>query len=292
MLKLCLDIIKTTKGEYKVKFLKRIFILLLAMSTFLSFSACERGEPSQIPSEQKELDKSKSYSVLFIGNSYTYYNSMPEVYFAELMSSAGYNVTVKSLTKGAQTLTSSADPTDVLGKKVDEELKSNKYDFVVLQEQSTRPILYPELFFSAVRALAEKVKENGASLILYGTWGHKEGKDTLETYGWTTESMMWQLAAAYEKIGRELGADVAYVGVAFLDVYQNNSFINLYHTDLTHPSPKGSYLAALTIFAEITHVDPTTVEYNGSNSKEFADILKNAAKKAVFATPEIPEEYR
>jgi hypothetical protein len=105
--------------------------------------------------------------------------------------------------------------------------------------------------------------------------------------------MTWKLAAAYTAIGDEVGIDVAYVGLAFNDVYTNNpTLTNLYADDLTHPSYSGSYLAALTIFTEITKIDPDEVKYNGSLTGNITSVLKEAARKAVFETPEIPDEYK
>ena len=43
--------------------------------------------------------------------------------------------------------------------------------------------------------------------------------------------------------------------------------------------------------ARITGIDPTTVDYEGGVGSNIEPILKEAARKAVFETPEIPEEY-
>lgn len=239
-----------------------------------------------------ELDKSKKYNFLFIGNSYTHYNDMPEAIFSKILAAAGYDATVTRITKGGWYLIDSADSADEVGAKVDAALKARKYDYVVLQEQSTCPIKYPEKFYTGVRNLVEKVKANGATPVLYETWGRKEGHSVLKNNGWTNETMTWMLAGAYEAIGAELGVDVAYAGLAFYDVYTNNTNINLYDSDLTHPNATGSYLAAMTIFAKITGVDPTTVDYNANLSDSAAGALKEAARKAVFETPAVPESYK
>ena len=238
------------------------------------------------------LDKSKSYNFLFIGNSYTHYNDMPEQIFAKILTAAGYNAKVQRVTKGGWYLIDSAKSTDEVGKQVDSALKARNFDYVILQEQSTCPAATPDKFYTGVRNLAEKVKADGATPVLYGTWGRKAGHSVLANNGWTNESMTWMISAAYEAIGAELGIDVAYAGLAFYDVYTNNKNINIYDEDLTHPNATGSYLAAMTIFAKITGVDPTTVDYNANLTDEAAAILKEAARKAVFETPAIPAEYK
>lgn len=248
---------------------------------------------TEVPSDTPVLDKAKEYNILFIGNSYTHYNDMPEEIFAPIARAAGYTVNVKRITKGGWYLIDSAKAADEVGAKVEAELKAKKYDFVILQEQSTCPALEPGKFYDGVRNLLAKIKENGATPILYGTWGRKTGHEVLTENKWTHESMTWKITAAYEAIGKELGIEVAYAGLAFHDVYTNNSSkVDIYHTDLTHPSYSGSYLAAMTIFAKITGIDPTTVSYKGTLSDEVSSILKEAARKAVFDTPEVPSEYK
>lgn len=248
------------------------------------------------PADEKVLDKSKTYNILFIGNSYTHYNDMPEQIFAKIMTAAGYKANVTRITKGSWYLLYHADEYDSgTGAKVDDALKKNKYDFVVIQEQSSCPISDPGKFYTGARNLVAKVRANGATPIFYGTWGRKEGHSILAENNWTNESMTWMLAAAYEAIGKELGVDVAQVGFSFFDVYTNhksNRNLDIYDSDRTHPSVAGSYLAALTIFAKITGVDPTTVSYNQDLKEEYAAILKEAARKAIFDPPAIPEEYK
>lgn len=238
------------------------------------------------------LDKEKTYNILFIGNSYTHYNDMPEQIFAKIIRAAGYKANVSRVTKGGWYLIDSAKSTDEVGAKVDSAFKLRDYDFVILQEQSTCPAILPDKFYTGVRNLNEKIKAEGATPILYGTWGRKAGHSVLKENGWTNESMTWMISAAYEAIGAELGIDVAYAGLAFFDVYTNHKNINLYDDDLTHPNATGSYLAAMTIFAKMTGVDPTTVDYNAALTDEAAAILKEAARKAVWETPAIPEKYK
>lgn len=243
--------------------------------------------------ENEDTPVKKTYSILFIGNSYTYYNTMPTDIFEKLVEAAGYNVEVTSITKGAHTLAKFADPADTYGKQVEEALTgTKKYDYVILQEQSVTPASSnADSFYNAVRNLAARIRATGAEPILYSTWGRNEGSDTLDTYGWTTETMTWRLAAAYQAIGDELNIPVAHVGLAFYDVHTSTS-INLYNSDKSHPSKAGSYLAAATLFAKIFNADPTEVAYRGSLSETNATTLRQAAKKAVFETPAIPDEYK
>lgn len=251
----------------------------------------ETEPETEPPLGTTELDKSKTYTILFIGNSYTYFANMPSRYFSEIMKAAGYQVRVIALTKGGWTLLQSSDPNDEVGSKVENLLTTRDLDFVVLQEQSMTPALNAKAFYNGVRRLEKKIRENGATPVLYATWGRRKGSSDLTDYGLTDETMTWKLAAAYETMGKTLDIPVAHVGLAFWDILQNQKGLTLHDPDLSHPSLEGSYLAALTIFARITGIDPTTVDYEGGVNPNIEPILKEAARKAVFETPEIPEEY-
>ncbi len=249
-------------------------------------------ETTTAPEEITPLDPSKEYNILFIGNSYTYFNEMPAL-FQRVLQQNGYGkVHVNSVTNGGWTLLQHASSTDTYGKKVETELAKGIYDYVILQEQSTRPVIDTPLFYDGARAIVEKVRAAGAEPIFYQTWGRKEGNSTLREYDLTNESMTHKLAAAYTAIGEELSVPVAPVGYAFFDVHTaKGDTINLYDPDLTHPSKNGSYLAALTIMTKLLGIDPTTFTVRGID-EDAAKVLTAAAKKAVEETPEIPEQYK
>ena len=89
--------------------------------------------------EVKLLPKDKTYSILFIGNSYTKRNTMTTSIFLPMARAAGYTVEVRAILNGGHTLQAFADDQDPFGSQVAAELaEAGKYDFVVLQEQSLR----------------------------------------------------------------------------------------------------------------------------------------------------------
>ena len=124
-------------------------------------------------------------SVLFIGNSYTYCNDLPSL-FGELARSRGYELQVRSVTKGGHTLEGHADPADECGAKLEALLQSERFDAVFLQEFSVRPALDDKTpFFNAVRTLCARLRRTGdVRILLYQTWGRKEPCETLDAHGW------------------------------------------------------------------------------------------------------------
>lgn len=246
------------------------------------------------PKTVQPLPKNKTYSILFIGNSYTYFNNMPITYFKTFAQDLDYDIEVDAITSGGYTLEQFSDVENNYGKQVNDALTgSKKYDFVILQEQSVRPASEnAPAFYTAVRNLVKRIRTSGAKPILYSTWGRKQGNSTLDEYNWTNEIMTWRLAAAYQAIGDELNVPVAHVGLAFFDVYNNHGEIDLYDADLTHPSFKGSYLAGLTLFAKVFQCDPMSVEFMGRMSQNEVDVLRKSAKSAVFSTPAIRADFK
>lgn len=187
--------------------------------------------------------------VLFIGNSYTYYNDMPEM-FGKIAAANGRVLEVESVTRGGWTLKQHSDPEDICGSEVSEKLKNNSYDAVVLQDHSMTAVETPEEFGKAVEKLSLMIKENGGTPVLYQTWGRREGSPDLDYVGHTTESMEELIYKLYTGAGKENGALVATVGRVFLSLQGKNS-LELYDPDKTHPSYQGSYTAALTIYKTI-----------------------------------------
>lgn len=271
-----------------MKIRKIIGILL----TLLLLSGCSAAQNGTAPSTTNTgdgtmLPKDKTYNILFIGNSYTFYNDMPAAFFSPMAQSCGYKVNVEAITKGAYTLEKFADPKDNYGMLVNNALSgATKYDYVIIQEQSVRPAVSSGAFFDGVRSLAEKIRTAGAQPVLYATWGRKDGSDTLTKYDFSSEEMTWKLAAAYDAIGKELDIPVVQVGAAFYDVYHGSS-IELYNDDKSHPSPAGSYLAAMALTCGIFGTDPDQITITGPVSAEEDTIIRNAVR----APSPIPESY-
>lgn len=281
--------------------MKKIVCLILSVISCLScFCGCQTAQPEAPetptqPSTTTGPDRGE-LSVLFVGNSYTYYHDMPTQIFSNIAQAAGYEPNVISVTCGGYSLEQHADPQNTYGLKVASYLlpkNINMFDFVVMQEQSQRPAYNNRApFYDAVRTISAKAQAINAKPILYSTWGRRSDSKDLKSMGLTNESMTWRLAAGYTAIGEELNIPVGHVGLAFYEVYTGNSGIELYDDDATHPSYAGSYLAAMTLFSKMTGIDPTTVDFVGELTEAEAAVLKQAAQNAVFNTPEIPEEYR
>ena len=222
--------------------------------------------------------KEKDMNILFIGNSYTYYNELWNV-FQKVAESAGYSVTVEHVCRGGYYLDQFLDLNDPAAVEVAEKLDQNKYDYVCMQEQSANPILNYKRFANGAGKLHEKIQQNGAKAFFYQTWGRKTGSELLAEHGWTNQSMTEGLKEAYVRMGKTLDIPVSPVGSAFYAVYTNYPEIELYDPDKTHPALAGTYLAALCHFSTLMGEDPMIVTYDAGLGEDVASILKKAAKE-------------
>lgn len=164
--------------------------------------------------------------IMFIGNSLTGVNDMPKefVHLATINGRAPY---VEAFIAFGQTLShhlTRADLRAALAKK--------KWDFVVLQEYSNRPLLDPKQFEADALAFRDLIVASGAKPVLFENWPYRGSpRDTID-----------RLEAAYVKVGRSIGADVVPLGHAFDDIARNST-IEMY-TDEKHATPIATYMGA------------------------------------------------
>lgn len=253
-----------------------------------AFSQCVAVKSVELPKSVKKVGENAFSSktkiinadtvtkILFVGNSFTFYNDMPQI-FAAIATDADAKVMVESLTESSWRLDKWADAADTRGADLDAKLKANDdYDVIVLQEQSTRPLNHPDDFLAGATALAKKIKQTqtNCDVYLYATWGYPTEAESRKV---TIPQMESQIRSAYQSVAAAIGATVCHVGAAFSYVYQNHKDVNLYHTDNMHPSYAGSYLSACVHAATILGIDLNDVTYNGSLDEATAALLRNAA---------------
>lgn len=184
-------------------------------------------------------------NVLFIGNSYTFFNDSDQI-FEKLCRENGKDVRAYRVTRGGRKLIKFMDAEDLTTVQLMEALQQRQYDVCFLQEQSLLPILDFDTFMEGAAYVHQLLKPQKPKILLFQTWARKIGSAQLEEHGWTTDYMTEQLAAAYDKVGTALGAEVSPAGINFRKVIQSAPTIELYNADKTHPSYAGSCLVALT----------------------------------------------
>ena len=179
--------------------------------------------------------------ILFIGNSYTYFNDMPDI-FAHICRENGKDVTADSVTCGGYTLEQFVSEEDEYGAQMRKMLVKGRYDYAVIQEQSVRPTNQTEIFLGSAKKLAEMIRSYGAKPVLYETWARAEGSDELLQFGGDREKMQTLLRSAYEKAADLTGAILVYAGDRVSEAYKNG--LDVICEDKSHPTKKGSEIIA------------------------------------------------
>lgn len=216
--------------------------------------------------------------VLFIGNSYTAQCSKT---ISDLFKSESPDWTLSYHTSGGKDLAFHLEDSQV-AKKID----SQKWDFVVLQEQSQKSGLggkFSESFHDSVASFSKIIRKAEAIPLLYLTWGRKIGdKRNLGIYP-TFEAMQKRISAAYLQAGEKNKARILPVGFAYTEVKKKNRklFEKLYKNDGSHPAAHGAYLVSCVFWGGLTGKDPGTIKFKGTLSKEDAKPLRSAAQIAL-----------
>src|SRR5215471_15921651 len=223
----------------------RCAFTLLAISVSVS--------PQQTAQQRNGPGRPCVTRVLFLGNSYTYFNDLPAI-FSEL-AKAGHQCAVETrmVAPGGKRLRDhweSAASHDALN--------SQAWDFVVLQDQSTLGTnIYfegttrvggDEIFRPYAELWANEIRKHHAIPVFYLTWARRATPDDQAALNY-----------AYMHAAKVTHSVVAPVGLAWAGIRKTDPTIDLYYRDGSHPSPAGSYLAACAIYAAIFQKSPATL---------------------------------
>jgi hypothetical protein len=204
---------------------------------------------------------SASVRVLFIGNSFTARNDLPGL-IAELAAARGRGLEHRLISAGGASLRQHWNAGDAL-----QAIRDGQYDYVVLQEQSTLPVKNAKRMHANVRLFDEAIKAAGAKTALYMTWSRLSAPEAQQA-----------ITDAYAGIGRELGATVVPVGLAWQRFLRQHDRPVLHDKDQSHPTLAGTYLAACVFLAVLFQESPVGVdaEVAGLSEKDLA-LLQQAA---------------
>jgi hypothetical protein len=234
--------------------------------------------------------------VLFIGNSYTSANNLPGL-IASLATADGNTLTFDAHVPGGSQFNQHAVNATVLNK-----IAADDWDFVVLQEQSQKPSFPYAQVQSDVYPFAETLVDsiysnNECSVpLFYSTWGRENGDaqwDSINTF----EKMNARLFNAYGYMADQAEGMMSPVGIGFSHVKQDGpavvGFTDLYVNDGSHPSIKGSYLAAC-IFNNIVFSQTSTGNTflpAGVTANEVA-YLQSVADHVVYDVDSVQIDFR
>lgn len=222
---------------------------------------------------------------LFIGNSYTYVNNLPDA-VSRVAASLGDTLEYDVSAVGGYTFQDHCGYAATLTK-----IRQGRWDVVVLQEQSQLPsfndgqvnrqvVPYAKRLDSLVR-----VSQPQARTFFYITWGRKDG-DAGNCAVWppvcTYRGMDSVLRVNYERLADLTGAALSPVGPTRRRLRRLAPNVELYQSDGSHPSVAGTYAAACTFYAVLFRKDPATATYIAGLPAADAAQIKAAAKTVAF----------
>ncbi len=252
-----------------------------ATSDLMENSVCPYPMCGFVPPQREER------SVLFLGNSYTFYNDMPKI-VQDLAASVGDVLVKDENTVSSYTFEDHLSDGESIGK-----MKQGGWDYVVLQEQSTRPVKDISLVETQTFAKAaelDSIREMAnpvGDVMFYMTWGRKNSYD-----GMSFNEMNDLLRERYRTMQSNQNGLISPVGAVWRYVRDNHSGLELYDPDESHPSNIGSYLSAVTFYTSIFQKDPTALNFDFDLSADDAKTIRAAVKAVVFDSLSYWNEYK
>jgi hypothetical protein len=188
-------------------------------------------------------EKRDTIRVLFVGNSYVYYNNLSQLINLLTDSMPTQLICTKS-TVGAAHL--GEHWRGLRGLRSKELITQKKYDIVVIQDNSMWPIEHKDSLLSYGAMFCKLIRDQGAKPYLYTTWARQKTPET--------QSVITQ---AYQELAAATGATRVPVGDAWQLTRELHPEMNLFFMDGSHPANLGTFLIALSFIKKITGQLPT-----------------------------------
>ena len=228
-----------------------------------------------------ELKNKSPERVLYIGNSYLYYNDSVHNHVRRMLDEFYPNeidrTNYKSVTiSGSRSWHHNIDhPLDYKNLGVEK-----PFQLVIFQGGSgeTNTASERKIFSKTVKNFVNKIHNSGAEAALYMIHAYTEPHEN------NNPQMIKDIKKMYIDAGNDNNALVIPVGIAFENSYLKNPDIKLHkHYDGSHPNLLGTYLAACVVFASITQISPKKVDYSYFNKINDADkkFLQQIAHETV-----------
>ena len=211
----------------------------------------------------------KELKVLFVGDNYSEYNSLPQVVqYIGAQLKKPVQIQIGKLTaanlKFSHHLTNPATA---------ETLKKYKWDFVVFQDHANQPLDDPDATKRDGASLIKMAIENGARPVIFMTWANKLELDRTK-----------DIFTVYKDLCLEHKVLMAPVGTAWLRANKAYPKLQFYQENSNAPAAHGSYLAAAVITAAITRQAVLNQKHTGLKSVSSVEgkALQKIATKTVI----------
>lgn len=226
----------------------------------------------------------KKLKVLFLGNSYTYVNNLPQL-IHDIALANGDTLVFDSNCPGGHTFNNHFNNATSISK-----INSQAWDNVILQAQSQEPSFSPAQVEAQTLPYAIKldsiIQHNNdcTETVFYETWGRKYG-DASNCGSYppicTYLGMQDRLRASYKLFADTTKSVMAPAGEAWRKSIALNPSLELYSSDQSHPSLEGSYLTACVFYEVLFHKSVLSNAYTAGVSSTNVSFLQQIAHDVV-----------
>ena len=228
----------------------------------------------------------RTYRVLFLGNSLTYVNNVPDL-LAQIALSHGDTIIWDSNTPGGhKILQHSTNPVSLT------KISDRKWDIVIIQAQS-QETAFPDgqldvEIYPPAKFLTDSIHRNNicTRVLFYMPAGWKYG-DNLNCAALpdicTYDGQFARIRQTHLNIADSMDAGIIPSGISYRRSRAIDSTIDLWSSDYVHPSIFGSYLTALNMYAAITKQSTLGTSYAPSGiGSTTATYLQGIADTVVL----------
>jgi hypothetical protein len=234
------------------------------VAAFALVMACGGAGPAGVEEDGR--------GVLFVGNSLTYANDLPEMVRALALAS-GETLRVGMVANPDWSLEDHWNGGDARST-----IRRGGWDVVVLQQG---PSSLPEsraLLIDYTRRFAGEIRAAGATPALYAVWPSLSRSGDFD-----------RASESYRLAAQDVGGMLLPAGEAWRAAWRADPDLQLYSADGLHPSVVGTYAAALVIYAGLLHRSPvgspSTLTLRGGAvvriDPAMAEVLQKAAEAAL-----------
>ena len=236
---------------------------ILGIISLLNMGSCNK---SNDPQNDHSEDTTKQIDILFIGNSFTYFNEGLDYHLSNMLKADSaintFTYLIEKAAVSSYTLERHWNDTSTLN-----HLLKHNWNEVILQEQSTRPINHFNLFMEYAMKFDTLVKHQQARTMMFMTWARKDRPQDMDL-----------LAAAYDSVSKTLHAQLAPVGRVWEYTLNHYPAITLHISDNKHPTLAGTYLTCCVFYYCLFDRNPEKNTYIPAGlGTETAEMLRKAA---------------
>jgi hypothetical protein len=252
---------------------------VLFTSIVLAVTACSTIQPSA----QKAASPEQTKAVLWVGNSFFYYNNSMHGHVGQLIRGStmadktghrGVSATISGSGINWHDLEAHFKPNGMGSYSFNSKNEvvfntfAKPFDVVLMMDCSQCPI-HPQLrsvFHEHAKKNSDIARKHGARPAFFMSWAYADAPEMTE-----------QLATEYTKAGKENNALVVPAGLAFAASLKARPDVELTIADKRHPTLAGTYLAACTVLASLYQTNPEGNSYNAGLDAATAKFLQTVA---------------